>query len=310
MKFLHVLLPLLTGTIACTATTLAAQSPVPTPTKSKAPSSVVTQSPDVRVEKNIDYLGPDRKEKADLYLPKENGKKHPGIVIIHGGGWVSGIKDATREKNIGTTLALHGYVCMSIDYLLGEKDGTNLAWPQNLHDCKTAVRWLRKNAGRLNLDADNIGTIGGSAGAHLATMVAVTGPDLDPAGPYGEFSTKVRCAVDMYGPADLADWKDIAALRRSRSEAPELYRQFSVLTHLDKNDPPILILHGTADHTVPLSQSETLAAALEKLGIEHHLEIIPGAPHTFHLQPKQKDLRPLVAEFFEKHLKGKPEGQP
>ncbi|RBP44238.1 acetyl esterase/lipase [Roseimicrobium gellanilyticum] len=272
-------------------------------------AQVQTESPDVRVEKNIDYLGPDRKEKADLYLPKEDGKKHPAVVIIHGGGWAGGIKDATREKNIGTTLALHGYVCMSIDYVLAEKDGKNVAWPQNLHDCKTAVRWLRKNAERLHLDADNIGTIGGSAGGHLATMVAVTGADLDPSGPYGEYSTKVRCAVDLYGPADLENWKDIAALRKSRKDAPELYKQFSVLTHLDKDDPPILILHGTADTTVPVSQSETLAAALKKQGIEHHLEIIEGAPHTFHLQPKQKDLRPMVVAFFDKHLKGKVESK-
>jgi acetyl esterase/lipase len=302
MKFSRALLALfLSG-----ASTLSAQSPAPIKPKA-APSNVVIQSPDVRVESNIDYLSPDRKEQADLYLPKEtaDGKKHPGIVIIHGGGWSGGVKDATREKNIGTTLALHGYVCLSINYVLADKDSKNVVWPQNLHDCKTAVRWLRKNAERLNLDADNIGTIGGSAGGHLATMVAVTGPDLDPAGPYGEYSTKVQCAVDLYGPADLENWKDIAALRKSRKEDPALYKQFSVLTHLDKDDPPILILHGTADTTVPLSQSETLAAALEKHGIEHHLEIIEGAPHTFHLQPVQKDLRPMVVEFFDKHLKGK-----
>lgn len=258
----------------------------------------------VRVEKDVAYLGPDRKEKADLYLPAADGTKHPAVVIIHGGGWTGGIKDAAREQNIGTTLAGHGYVCMSIDYLLAEKGTTYPVWPQNLHDCKTAVRWLRKNAERLNLDPDNIGTIGGSAGGHLATMVAVTGADLDPAGPYGEFSTKVRCAVDMYGPADIENWKDIAALRQSRAQAPELYRQFSILTHLDKDDPPILILHGTKDTIVDLSQSQALAAALQKHGIEHHLEVIEGAPHTFHLQPKQKDLRPLVLAFFDKHLRG------
>ncbi len=263
-------------------------------------------APEVRVEKDIVYLEEGRKERADLYLPAEDGRKHPGIVIIHGGGWKGGIKDAAREKNIGATLAAQGYVCMSIEYLLATDDVTGPVWPRNLHDCKTAVRWLRKNAARLNLDPDNIGAIGGSAGGHLATMVAVTGPDLDPPGPYAEYSTKVRCAVDMYGPADLESWKDIAALRRSRVEDPALYRQFSVLTHLDKDDPPILILHGTKDTTVPLSQSQTLAAALAKLGIEHHLEIVEGAPHTFHLQPKQKDLRPLVIAFFDRHLRPGP----
>jgi dipeptidyl aminopeptidase/acylaminoacyl peptidase len=107
----------------------------------------------------------------------------------------------------------------------------------------------------------------------------------------------------MYGPNDVENWKDIAALRQNRQQAPALYKAFSVLTHLDKDDPPFLILHGTADTTVPLSQSEILAAALKKQGIPYQLEIIKGAPHTFHLQPKQKDLRPLVLGFFDKYLK-------
>ncbi len=261
---------------------------------------------EVRIEKDIAYLPAGRKEKADLYLPAEdNGKKHPGVVIIHGGGWAGGIKDAKREINIGTTLAAHGYVCMSIDYQLHDPASETSCWPQNLHDCKTAVRWLRANAERLRLDADHIGVIGGSAGGHLASMVGVTGPEsgLDPDGPYGEYSCRVNCVVDLYGPSDVTQRKDIRALRASREEAPELYRQFSVLTHLDPTDPPFLILHGTADKTVPVSQSEILAQALAKHCIEHHLEIIPDAPHTFHLQPKQKDLRPLVLAFFDKHLK-------
>lgn len=107
----------------------------------------------------------------------------------------------------------------------------------------------------------------------------------------------------MYGPADIMQYRDLAVLRKTRQEAPELYKAFSVVTYLDPNDPPFLILHGTADKTVSLEQSELLAAALKNVGIEHHLEIIEGAPHTFHLQPRQKDLRPLVLEFFDRHLK-------
>ena len=263
--------------------------------------------PQVRIEKAISYLPADRVEKADLYLPEkfEDGKKYPGVLIIHGGGWTGGKRDAAREINIGTTLASHGYVCMSIDYLLHAPKSDKLCWPQNLHDCKTAVRWMRANQERLHLDTAHIGVIGGSAGGHLACMVGVTGSSdgLDPSGPYSEQSCAVSCVVDMYGPADLENWKDISALRQNRQQAPELYKAFSVLTYLNKNDPPFLILHGTADTTVPLSQSETLAAALKQHGIQHHLEIIEGAPHTFHLQPKQKDLRPLVLAFFDQHLK-------
>jgi dipeptidyl aminopeptidase/acylaminoacyl peptidase len=113
----------------------------------------------------------------------------------------------------------------------------------------------------------------------------------------------VSCVVDLYGPVDFSDSKDIAALRKTRAEAPELYRAFSVLTCLDKNDPPFLIMHGTADNTVPVAQSELFAAALRKHGVEHQLEIVEGAPHTFHLQPKEKDLRPIVLAFFDTYLK-------
>ncbi len=261
----------------------------------------------VTVRKEVSYLPEGRAEKADLYLPADDGTLHPAVLIVHGGGWTGGKRDATREINIGTTLASHGYVCMSIDYLLADPKAGKECWPQNLHDCKTAVRWLRENAGRLHIDAGHIGAIGGSAGGHLVSMLAVTQPGdgLDPKEPYGSQTCAIQCVVDMYGPADLENWKDIAALHKSRKDAPELYREFSVLPHLDKDDPPFLILHGTADTTVPLEQSKILDAALGKHGIEHHLEIVEGAPHSFHLEPKQKDLRPLVLGFFDKHLRGK-----
>ncbi|TLD71622.1 alpha/beta hydrolase [Phragmitibacter flavus] len=261
---------------------------------------------EVKIEKDIPFLPEGRKEKADLYLPPSSlSGKYPGIVIIHGGGWTGGVKDAKREINIGTTLANEGYVCLSIDYQLHDPASPISAWPQNLHDCKTAVRWLRANAEKLNLDPDHIGVIGGSAGGHLAAMVGVTQPKdgLDPTSPYGDISCAVNCVVDLYGPNDVSTWKDVAVLRKTRTEDPALYAQFSVLTYLDKNDPPFLILHGTADKTVPVEQSTKLAEALTKLGVENHVEIIEGAPHTFHLQPKQKDLRPLVIAFFDKHLK-------
>jgi acetyl esterase/lipase len=258
----------------------------------------------VRTEHDVEYLGADRAEKADLYLPAEAapGQKFPAVVIIHGGGWSGGDKRASREINIGTTLALNGYVGMSINYLLAEKGGTAPTWPQNLHDCKTAVRWLRANAERLHVDPERIGAIGGSAGGHLATMLAITGPELDPPGPG---SCRLRCAVDLYGPVTSVTERDHSMFRKSREEAPELYRQASPLTHVDKNDPPVLILHGTADKTVPVADSEALAAAMQAAGALHELVIIPDAPHSFHLQPKQRDLRPLVLGFFDKYLKGK-----
>ena len=264
-------------------------------------------SDDVRIEKDIVYLGPERAEKADLYQPAQiaPGQRFPAVVIIHGGGWTYGDKGAAREINIGTNLARAGYVGLSINYTLAAKERTTPAWPQNLHDCKTAVRWLRKNAEKLHIDPDNIGAIGGSAGGHLAAMLAITEANagLDPTGPYGEFPCTVRCAVDLYGPILWFRDRDLGMFRKTRTEAPELYRQGSPLTHVDKDDPPILILHGTKDTVVSVEDSEAFAAALEQAGVEHQIVVIPEAPHSFHLQPKQRDLRPLVLGFFDRHLK-------
>lgn len=258
----------------------------------------------IRTEHDVDYLGAGRKEKADLYLPAnpQPGQKFPAVVIIHGGGWSGGEKRAAREINIGTTLALNGYVGMSIDYVLANSEHPGPTWPQNLHDCKTAVRWLRANAERLHIDPAHIGVIGGSAGGHLAAMVGLCGGELDPP---GEGDSRVQCAVDLYGPVLWFEQRDLAMFRQTRAKAPELYKQADPRSHIDQQDPPLLILHGTADKTVPVADSEALAAAMKAAGASYQLEIIPDAPHSFHLEPKQRDLRPLVLGFFDKHLKPK-----
>jgi acetyl esterase/lipase len=264
---------------------------------------------EIQIEKGISYLPNGRAEKGDLYLPVSIDAPRPAIVIMHGGGWIGDQRVSDREVNIATNLAGHGYVCFSIDYWLADPEGVkDCCWPQNIHDCKTAVRWLRAHAGKYQIDADHIGAIGGSAGGHLAAMLSVTGPEccLDPTGPLSNISARVQCAVDMYGPVDIENWLDrIPALIQSRAAAPELYKAFSVLTYVTPDDAPILILQGTNDHVVAVSQSVSLAKKLAQQGVPHHLEIIEGAGHSFDLQPEQRDLRPQVFAFFNQHLREK-----
>lgn len=266
----------------------------------------VALDPEVRVEPYLAYLGEGRAEKLDLYMPAkvQTGQRFPGIVIIHGGGWTGGTKRGEREQNIGTILAKHGYVCISIDYVLASKD--HPTWPQNLHECKTAVRWLRAHAEQYHVAVDHVGVIGGSAGGHLALMVGLTGPvaGLDPKEPYGRFSCQVQAVVDLYGPADLVQrGRDQVMLPSTQAENPGLYRQASPVTYARKGNPPVLILHGTKDATVPVEQSQRMADALKQAGVECELILVEGAPHSFHLEPKEKDLRPAVIGFFDKHLK-------
>jgi acetyl esterase/lipase len=274
---------------------------------SKKPAPLPPAPPGVVIEENVAYLAPGRRETADLYLPakRDRSVRSPAVVIIHGGGFTGGDKAASREFNIGTTLALHGHVGMSINYTLASKDSPS--WPRNIQDCLSAVRWLRKNADRLQIDTAHIGVIGGSAGGHLAAMLAVAESmdGLDPSGPYAEFSCRVQCAVPMYGAYDFTDRKDLTMIGKTREQAPEAYRAASPILHLNRKTPPMLLLCGTADAAATVAQSERFAAALKKAGVEHELVLVEGAPHSFHLQPKQRDLRPLVLGFFNKHLKTK-----
>ncbi len=273
---------------------------------------IAPQRGKVRIEKDVTYLETERSEKADLYLPPtwEPKRKYPGVVIIHGGGWTGGDKGAAREINIGTTLAAHGFVCMSINYALAKTGSPT--FPQNIQDCKRAVRWLRKNAARFHLDAEHIGAIGGSAGGHLTALLAVSGPDagLDPEED-AEYSCRIQAAVPMY-PHCATSWEgrvppkpyaNLPMFTSPRAEAPGLWDSASPIKQLSKDDPPMLILHGTADKTTPLHQSTRFHDAAKKLGVRSELIIIKDAPHSFHLQPKQRDLRPEVIEFFDRYLK-------
>jgi len=264
---------------------------------------------EIRIVTDLEYLGPNRNDRCDLYIPTDAAEvdRFPGIVIIHGGGWEGGDKSDDREKNIATTLARHGYVCMSINYVLAQQDRP--AWPQSIYDCKTAVQFLRAHADRYQIDRDHIGVIGGSAGGHLSAMVGLTGPEsgLDPPGPYKNVSSRVQAAVPMYGIHNLRTWRERAMVEKylgaPEQEDPVRWDAASPINQASVDDPPMLLLHGSADKGVPDSQSIELHKTLVKIGVESRLVIVEGAPHGFHLQPEQRDLRPLVVGFFDKHLK-------
>lgn len=264
----------------------------------------------VEVIHDVHYLAKGRSEKMDLYLPAGEARQpRPAVLIVHGGGWHGGDKRAKREQNIGNNLAATGYVCASINYRLCKKSDIlpgrlREVWPGNLQDCRTAVRFLRKNAAKYGIDPEHIGAIGGSAGGHLTAMLAVTDgkDDIKAEGPYAEFSSRVQAVVPMYGVHNVVAQ---ARLKGNPLSGPdeELCRNASPITWITPDDPPALILHGTKDALVPVSQSEILHDRLSKAGVKSQLLIVEGAPHSFHLQPQQRDLRSVVIRFLDEHLK-------
>jgi len=274
--------------------------------KSNTPPRVIELPPQVRYEADVAYLPTNRAELADLYfpIPRPGDARLPAVIVMHGGGFNDGDKARPREISFATNLAANGYVAMSINYRLRKRQG-EVTWPQPVLDAKAAVRWLRKNADVLGIDPERIGAMGGSAGGNLSAMLALTGPGdgFDEREPYGEFSSRVSCGVDFYGAVKLMEYHDMKMFARTRKEAPELYEKASPVNYASAGDAPMLIVHGTRDETVPLAQSEALAEALQNAGVEHELVVVPDAPHTFDLTPPQRDLRPVVLGFLDRHLK-------
>ena len=283
-----------------------------------------------RVTSDVAYLPTERAEKLDLYVPVQRaaGALSPAVVWVHGGGWMRGDKAEGSAKEICATLAEAGYVTASINYRIGAS-----AWPQNVRDVKSAIRFLRAHAAEYGIDPERIGVGGASAGAHLAMMAAFTPTrtEFDPprhvVRPDEAVSQAVRCVINLYGPTALATREAVDAqgkpLGKHRPPANsmeafgagqsydggsvEAFIAASPVTYVDRTSPPVLILQGTLDSEVDPGQPKTLAAVLTQYSVPHEMMFVEGAGHGFDLeswrgQPLSKDLRPTVLAFLAKHL--------
>ncbi len=246
------------------------------------------------LHRDVEYLGPDRAEKLDLYLPDNAGQSlRPAVVIIHGGGWRVGDKADFRETQIAETLTTAGYVCVSINYTLFTDKKP--AWPAYLNEAREAVAFLRRNAAEYRIDPSRIGAIGSSAGGNIALLLGSRVEDYEP----------VRAVVALYPPTDMT-LKGFGRLPIFGPELltnPEMAVEASPVFLVTDSFPPTLLLHGTEDKLVTLDHSTNMAAALKKFGVPHRLKVIEGAPHTFKIFEPGWDLRGEVVGFFDQFLK-------
>jgi acetyl esterase/lipase len=265
----------------------------------------------VKVLRDLQYVeGGHERNRLDLYLPEKAEGRLPLVVWIHGGAWQAGSKEGCPAVPLAAT----GYAVASINYRLSQ----HAVFPAQTEDCKAAIRWLRANAAKYRLDPDRIGVWGSSAGGHLVAMLGTTGGVKDLEGNAGNLdqSSRVQCVVDWFGPTDMANMgrqadkpgTPVAKLIGGPvQENLEKARRASPLTYVSKDAAPFLIMHGDKDNTVPLGQSEVLAEALKKAGVEVTLRVIKDNGHGgpgFNSPESRKQ----IEDFFAKHL-GKSEGR-
>jgi acetyl esterase/lipase len=257
---------------------------------------------------DIRYAGTDGPQLLDLYLPPDSGcEARPAVLIIHGGGWAKGDKAEWREKEFAELMMDEGYVAVSINYTLTTYAGAVWAsprlkggWPQNIYDCKSALRWLKKNAGELGVDSDRIAVMGGSAGGHLSLLTGLSADDqeLNSGGEYLARDNSVRCIVDFYGIPDVRRWGGWAFIDEKEEEHPEIWAKASPVEYLSENSPPILIVHGTEDKTVNIGLSDEFVGILTAKGLPFQYVKVDGAGHSFGLHPKQQDVTDIVRSFL------------
>ena len=253
-----------------------------------------TKHPDVERLHDIDYTDAtdNKRLRLDIYKPRDGGpnegtQPRPVLVQIHGGAWVIGKKD---EQGIPlmTHLAARGWVCVAPNYPLSPK----ATWPEHLVALKHAIAWTRDNIADYGGDPTFLAVTGGSAGGHLAALVALTADDASYQPGFEDADTSVQACVPFYGAYDLANVLDTKAgsqrldrfLARTvfKSQDRAVFEAATPLLHVRPDAPPFFIIHGARDSLAPVEEARELARRLREVSKEPVVYAeLPGAQHAF-----------------------------
>ena len=269
----------------------------------------------------------ERKLALDLYYPKTGKEKpFPVVVYTHGGGWAAGSRfNAARGSFAPLFKALtgKGIGVVSVDYrLCGKGGGTRMR--DCVIDCKDAVRYLVKNSEALGVDSGQLFVFGDSAGGHLAQMLLLTSAasltgDPDLAG----VDYKIVAGLSWYGPCDFEnmqlfnhddrpDFRDRFGPRIvgdspvSAEEKLRLYREMSPVRYLKEDSPPLLMIQGDQDTTIPVKHARYMGKRAKKLGAPVETLIVRNSGHNWRqveapIEPSREEIIRATVEFFTKH---------
>ncbi len=271
----------------------------------------------IEFQENVNY-GTGAGEKLTLHLarPTHSSEPAPGLVWIHGGGWMGG--DKNFFKSMVRKSAEAGYVSVTVGYRFAPKH----TFPAQVEDVKCAVRWMRAHAGELGLDPERIGAVGMSAGAHLAMMLGTmdSSDGLEGDGGWTDQSSKVQAVVSYFGPVNLGilDINASPARKYLKEDAirsiltafiggkPEEHvdqlKAASPLTYVNAGDAPMLLFQGTVDDLVPYDQAFQMVSALTEVGVPGRAELIFGKGHGW-FGPEFARTQDATMAFFDSVLK-------
>jgi acetyl esterase/lipase len=252
---------------------------------------------DYQIEANIRYsLHPETV--LDIVQARAPAlKDRPGVIVIHGGGWIQGNKESMLET-FCLPFVEHGFVVANVEYRLAPATTA----PAAVNDVLAAAKWFRDRAADYKVDPNRIIVTGNSAGGHLAMMVGMA-PESAGLGP----SIKIAAIVNFYGISDATDQLQGPHLQNYAvtwiPEQPgrmELAKKLSPITYVRKGLPPVLSIHGDADPVVPYDQSVRLTRELKAVGDQTELITIPGGEHGFPPDEMGK-LWPQIFKWLKKH---------
>ena len=274
------------------------------------------------------------RNQLNLFRPADVDAPIPVVVYIHGGGWVIGDKDEVHQTPWVHALLRNGIAIAPINYRLAPSqceggDSNGVPFPAQIQDCYAAIRFLRANAVKYNLDPGKIAVMGHSAGGHLAALVGLASDvkEFNNEGWNLEIDHRVKAALSLAGPTDLRILDSQAKFSLQTLNQPNWeYRgsttdfdsvvgmllggplrdniekavAASPVSYVSSDDPPVLLMNGFRDAIVPPHQAELLHCKLRAAGVESELHLVPGAGHSLAACPGTST--PIV-QFLQKHLK-------
>lgn len=265
---------------------------------------------------NLNYANDDKEyHNLDIHLPAAEKPAYKAVIVIYGSAWFSNNLKQAGFGALGKPLLESGFAVVAINH----RSSGDAAYPAQINDVKAAIRFIRANASKYNIDPSFIGITGFSSGGHLASLAGTSNGVKEftvgqktvniegNVGNHTSVSSDVQAVVDWFGPIDMAlmdgctkpkgaNSPEAALIKGNPADNLDLIALLNPITFVDKKDPSFIVIHGDADNIVPHCQSELFSKALKEQGLLTEFISVPGGQHgpvTFNENTFKK-----MTEFF------------